>query len=242
MSQEQQKQQFIQTIQNLSKYHREHEKFYSKQPLKQAIEIQDFSLVLKTLADKWARVEPKKTVGKNPFMGSEDLNADSTIQYHGLLFMEGEGEPVEFKRFIRDMKTLADDFKETGQWLSNAMKASWKSAEPLLKIPQFASVLGERHRIILNDWQAAYLSELVAELIYRSTELLEQIDFTKEAIRGDLAGPRFYPEYLYSASELLDRAADLASESSVLVHDNERRWRVFRKKILDLQGSKSEKE
>jgi hypothetical protein len=228
------KQEFMKIIENLSRFHREHEKFYAKQPLEQAIEIQEFSLLLKTLADKWSEMEPKKMSGTNPFMGSEDLNKLSTIQYNGLLFMEGEGEPVELKRYIRDAKTLADDFMETGTWLSSAMEQSWKSAIPLIKIPPFASVLGERHRIILNDWEAAKLSQLVAELIFRSIEILESLEFTKDAVRKDLAGPKFYPEYLYSVTELLDHAADLASQSAVLVHDNERRWRVFRKKLFQI--------
>lgn len=233
------KQEFMKIIENLSRFHREHEKFYAKQPLEQAIEIQEFSLLLKTLADKWSEVEPKKISGKNPFMGSEDLNKLSTIQYNGLLFMEGEGEPVELKRYIRDIKTLADDFMETGTWLSNAMEQSWKTAIPLIKIQPFGSVLGERHRIILNDWQAARLSQLVAELIYRSIEILESIEFTKDKIREDLSGPKFYPEYIYSSAELLDRAADLASQSAVLVHDNERRWRVFRKKLFEVSQRNS---
>ena len=42
------------------------------------------------------------------------------------------------------------------------------------------------------------------------------------------------PGYLYSASELLDRAADLAAESAALVHDNERRWRVFRERVATI--------
>jgi hypothetical protein len=184
-------------------------------------------------------VDPKESDSPNPFMGSEDLNVSKTIQYNGMLFMEGEGEPVELKRYIRDTKVIADDFMETGMWLSNAMKQSWKTALHLVKIPPFSSVLGERHRIIINDWQAARLSQLVAELIYRSIDLLNQIEFTKESIRKDLAGPRFYSEYLYSSAELLDRAADLASESAVLVHDNERRWRVFRKKIIELNNKKA---
>ena len=118
------------------------------------------------------------------------------------------------------------------------MEQSWNTAVPLIKIQPFASVLGERHRIILNDWQAAGLSQLVAELISRSIEILESLEFTKDRIRKDLAGPKFYPEYLYSAAELLDRAADLGSQSAVLVHDNERRWRVFRKKLIQVsQGN-----
>jgi hypothetical protein len=50
-------------------------------------------------------------------------------------------------------------------------------------------------------------------------------------VRADLAEARSYPRYLFSASELVDRAADLASESAMLVHDNERRWRVFRERV-----------
>jgi len=236
------KQEFMKIIENLSKFHREHEKFYAKQPLEQSVKIQEFSIVLKSLADRWSEIEPRKINGANPFMGSEDLNTLSTIQYNGLLFMEGEGEPAEMKRFIRDIKTLGGDFMQTGKWLSNAMQQSWNTALPLIKIPPFAAVLGERHRIIMNDWQAAKLSELVAELINRSIELLESLEFTRDSIRKDLAGPRFYPEYLYSASELLDRAADLASESAILVHDNERRWRVFRRKLFEVTQKSLTKE
>jgi hypothetical protein len=39
------------------------------------------------------------------------------------------------------------------------------------------------------------------------------------------------PRYLYSAAELVDRAAGLLAEGSVLVHDGERRWRVFHERV-----------
>jgi hypothetical protein len=232
----------IESILNLSKYHREHEKFYSKAPLEQAIEIQNASLALKTLADRWNKIEPHQTEIKNPFMGCEDLNETGTIQYNGILFMEGEGEPPEIKRFIRDIRTLAEDFRETGIWLEGAMNASWESANALLVIKELASVLGERHRIIMNDWQAATLSRLVSNLIYRAIDLIKEVNFTQESVRNDLNSARSFPNYLYSASEILDRAADLASESAILVHDNERRWRIFRNKILETVKHRSFKE
>jgi len=59
-------------------------------------------------------------------------------------------------------------------------------------------------------------------------------------VRADLAGQRSLPPYLYSASELLDRAADLAAESATLVHDNERRWRVFRERVESITGAEEE--
>ena len=67
-------------ILNQSKYHHEHEKFYARAPLKQAVEIQEASVVLKTLADRWSRVEAQQPAqAGNPYMGAEDLNEVATI-------------------------------------------------------------------------------------------------------------------------------------------------------------------
>ena len=230
---------FLKMISNLSQYHREHEKYYAQNPLQQAVEMHNASRVLKTFADRWNIAEVTEGTKGNPYEGCEDLNDTATIQYNGVLFMEGEGEPPEIVRLKRDLKTLSMDFGETGEWLSKAMRASWETAIPLIQIAPLASVLGERHRIIINDWQAAYLSSLVSELLSRSVEILDAIDFTPQAIRADLSGPKFNPQYLYAASEIIDRAADLATESGILVHDNERRWRVFREKVQQINKGQS---
>ena len=221
-------------ILNLSKYHREHEKFYAQRPLEQAVTFQKSSRVLKTLADRWKNISIQKNKALNPYMACEDLNETSIIQENGVLFMEGEGEPPEISRLKRDISSFADDFKETGEWLSMAMKSSWDAAKPLLDIPNLASVLGERHRIIINDWQASYLSFLISQLSRRAVEILNKIDFSPDAVRENIDDLQTYVDYLYSASELLDRAADIASESAILVHDNEKRWRMFHNKVDEL--------
>ena len=69
--------------------------------------------------------------------------------------MEGEGEPVEVARLKRDLETIATDCEETGSWLSQAMEQAWQTAGMLAAYPALADLLGERHRIIANDWQAA---------------------------------------------------------------------------------------
>jgi hypothetical protein len=89
---------FLNSILNLSKYHREHEKFYAKAPLKQAVELQKASQILKTLADRWANIEVKAPEKAGRYMGCEDLNETASIQHDGVLFMEGEGEPPEISR------------------------------------------------------------------------------------------------------------------------------------------------
>ena len=148
--------------------------------------------------------------------------------------MEGEGEPAEIARLKRDLRTLAADQDTTGRWLADAMQATWDLATALLAFPVLADQLGERHRIIANDWQAATMSLLAARLLLRAVDLLERIDFTPQALREDLGGVRHVLGYLYSAAELCDRAADIMSDAAGLVHDNERRWRVFHQRVEEL--------
>jgi len=62
------------------------------------------------------------------------------------------------------------------------------------------------------------------------------VDFSPAALRADIAGSRVTPRLLYSAAELIAHAADLLSDSAGLVHDNERRWRVFRARVCELVG------
>ena len=58
-----------------------------------------------------------------------------------------------------------------------------------------------------------------------------RVDFSPVALRKDLAGARTAAAYLYAAAELIGRAADLSAASSVLTHEDERRWRVFRERV-----------
>jgi hypothetical protein len=37
--------------------------------------------------------------------------------------------------------------------------------------------------------------------------------------------------HVHSSAEMIDHAADLLSDFAGLVHDNERRWRVFRARV-----------
>ena len=234
--------QFLDVVANLARTHREHEKFYSQAPLGSAREIQAASRALKALAAQWSNAEPTEDPVPNPFAGAEDLNAPGLPAESGILFLEGEGEPPEIAHLKRDLATMARDFEEVGAWLAAAMEQSWQTVATLTPFSELADLLGERHRIVANDWQSASLSSLAGRLIARALDLLETIDFAPAALRDDLAGPCRNPPYLYSASELLDRAADLIAESTVLVHDNERRWRVFGERVTALRRKGSSEE
>jgi hypothetical protein len=225
---------FMEAVGNLSRYHREHEKRYSAEPLEVALRLQRFSRTLKALAERWRTAEPTGHPAPSPFAGAPDLNDERAIEESGVLFMEGGGEPAEIGAMKAELEATAAASEQAGEWLAGAMEASWQVAEALLQRPEVADLLGERHRIIANDWEAAGIERLVSRLLSRSVAILERVAFTPAALRADLAGDREAVGYLFSAAELLDRAADLETRFAVLVHENERRWRIFNERVEGL--------
>ncbi|HEX6229513.1 MAG TPA: hypothetical protein VFZ41_08665 [Solirubrobacterales bacterium] len=228
---------FLQIAENLARFHREHEKFYARAPLEEAVQLNRTSAALRALAERWSKVDPHKPEAASPFSGAEDLNDERAIELAGILFMEGEGEPAEIARIKRELLSAARGNDEAGEWLGSAMETSWAVAEGLLQFQELADLLAERHRIISNDWQAASLARLVARNLERAHALLESLDLSPAAVRADLAGKRHFPPFLHSACELIDHASDLAARSASLVHENERRWRVFRQRVEQLAAA-----
>jgi len=216
---------------NMTAVHREHEKFYSSSPREQAVALQRHSRTLHALADRWATVDPSTRPTLSPYEGADDLNADAALQLDGVLFMEGEGEPSEIARIKRDLRTCAEDSEGAGEWLTTAMRSAWTVAPVLFEVDELADVLGERHRIITNNWQGASMVTLVGRILSRAADLLDHVDFAPAALRADLDGGHVASAHVHSAAEMIDHAADLLSEFAGLIHDNERRWRVFRTRV-----------
>jgi hypothetical protein len=219
---------------NLTAAHREHEKFYSVSPREQAVALQRHSRTLHALADRWTTVEPSGGGAFSPYEGADDLNAPTATQLDGVLFMEGDTEPGEISRLKRDVRQSAEDSEAAGAWLATAMESSWAVAPVLLEIDGLADLLGERHRIIANNWQGSSLVTLAGRILDRAATILDRVDFTPAALRADLAGDRRSAARLFSAAEMIDHAADLLSDFATVVHDNERRWRVFRERVQQI--------
>jgi hypothetical protein len=224
----------LRAMSNLTHFHREHEKFYGAAPRETAVLLQRHARALQSLADRWSQVAVTDREVLSPYEGADDLNTETAIQLDGVLFLEGADEPAEIARIKRDLRGLAADADQTGTWLAAAMESSWGMAATVVEIDGLADLLGERHRIIANDWQAAHLNTLCARILERAADMLDHVDFSPKALRADLDRDRVVPARLYSAAELIDHAADLYCESTALVHGNERRWRLVHTRIDEL--------
>jgi hypothetical protein len=224
----------VKAIENLTHHHHEHEKYYSEAPLHDAAWLQRASRTLLALAERWSVAVPAEDRVGVPFAGATDINDERAIETSGVLFLEGDEPPAEIVALRQRLDSLSASFEASGHWLFAAMETGWDMALALLDQPALAGVLGERHRIISNDWLNASTTLLVARHLERAGAILDRVDFRPDGVRADLAGARVFPAYLYSACEIIDRAADLVAVSATVVHDNERRWRVVNARVRDL--------
>jgi len=225
----------IAALVNLARFHREHEKYYTVAPIREAEEIARVAQAIKALADRWNTTLVDKPDGVRPhYTGCEDLNDPAAIELCGVLFLEGEGEPAELRRIKALLHERSVQCQDVGSWLAEAMTESWQAASALLPVRPLADLLGDRHRIIANNSLAASMSRLAGQCLGRAAELLEAVELTPAAIRADLAGPRWYPGYLYSAAVLLDRSVDLALTSTTLTRDSEPSWRAWLNRVESL--------
>ncbi len=215
-------------VKNLSEYHREHEKYYSEAPLTDAISLQRIARTLIALAERWTSVQPAAAPAPSPFAAAPDLNDDRAIETSGVLFMEGGGEPAEITRIKSELQAIAASGEQSGAWLAAAMEASWAMAEALLSYPSSPTSWpnGTRSSVTAGGTRLPHCSS-----------------------HGSCAGPsrswnrsisrpapcaRTSPAYLFSAAELINHAADLSAASSVLTHEDERRWRIFHERVKQI--------
>jgi hypothetical protein len=65
----------LEAMMNLTRFHREHEKFYASSPREFAVILQRHARTLQALADQWSTAEPSTRTVLSPYEGAEDLNS-----------------------------------------------------------------------------------------------------------------------------------------------------------------------
>src|SRR3954465_11601985 len=100
----------LHTVENLAEFHREHEKFYAAGPREQAVVLQRHAGTLHEVADRAA------------------------AELDGVLFLEGQGEPAGPAALPRGVRPLGGGAVPTGEWMAQAMQASWTAAATILDI------------------------------------------------------------------------------------------------------------
>ena len=219
---------------NMTAFHREHEKFYSvvtaRTGRRPPTSFPDIARARRPVDDD--RTIDHASV--QSIRRCADLNAAAALQLDGVLFMEGEGEPGEIRHLERDLRTFGRRRGRRGRVARHRDAVVMGLAAVLLDIDELADMLGERHRIIANNWQGASMMSLAARILERAADAARPCRLHAPPPCAPTSPTQHASaRRLYSAAEMIDHAADLFSEFAGIVHDNERRWRVFRARVQE---------
>ncbi|MGV9938508.1 hypothetical protein [Streptomyces sp. NPDC003401] len=84
----------LRVIDNLARFHREHEEYHAQAPLRQAGELQARSRALKSPADRWSEAEAGERTSAIGCAGAEDLNAPNLVAESGSSSWKGRASPL----------------------------------------------------------------------------------------------------------------------------------------------------
>src|SRR4051794_37380228 len=115
----------LEIVANLARFHREHEKFYARAPLRQALDLQTTSGTLKALAERWTGAAPVESPPASPYAGASDLNDERAIEASGVLFMEDGRVPAEIERIRSELEVTPRASRKSATWHATAMDAAW---------------------------------------------------------------------------------------------------------------------
>ena len=211
----------------LTKFHREHEKFYASSPREFAVTLQRHARTLLALADQWSTTVASTRAVLSPYEGAEDLDSPAALQLDGVLFLEGEGRPGEIGQLIRDLRTPprteghrrvageSDGVLLGGRGCTDRDRRTGRHARRAA--PDHCQRLASGRHEKRGPPGAGPPTSW-------STSTSPQPRCGRPRRRPSLDRPSL------SAARWSPRA-DLCSESTGLVHDNERRWRTFRLRV-----------
>ena len=173
----------LETIEDLSRFQLEHGKFYAQQPREQAVALQRHSRALCALADRWARVDATPLNAQNPYEGPKTSTPQKQFSSNGIL-VRGRRRGADRNHANQDgFPRRSSRFDQRQHLVGSGDGEKLVCNHGLLTYPQVADLLGDHHRIIANEWQAASMSSLAGRVLDRAVDLLDGIDFTQAALR-----------------------------------------------------------
>ncbi|MGE4240529.1 hypothetical protein [Ramlibacter sp.] len=212
---------------NICRHHREHERFYVQDRTTVAADLHREATKLKIVADAWQR-KPAHTPDASidwaeptyAPAGCPDLNELNAIGMIGVLFMEGDGEPIEIKVLKSRLAALAAAWRRAGEWLAAKMEAAWDREQAMYR-PASIAVARQRFNTIVMNWRGSRERLLAARTLEMALRVLESIPFEPKKIREDRAN---LGRRLDEAGEMIAAAAQLVQRTAADLADNDRNW------------------
>lgn len=219
-------------LQNIATYHREHERYYTWAQAQEAADLFREANRIKAVATTWLDdpAPPALRLSSGDFAdprftaaGCNDLNAVRAISAIGVLFMEGEGEPVEIRVLKGKLRGLAPAWQASGRWLAEKMEHAWIRESVVLREDRSAAS-EQRFGAIMTNWCGSRQMQLAGRCAAIALAILDSKEWTPREVRGDRRGAG---RQLLDAAWALDGAAQVFIRTALDLSDNERRWTSY---------------
>jgi hypothetical protein len=217
----------VDALTNICRHHREHERFYVQDRTAVAANLHREANKLKVVAEAWlgkpaAQLDPEVDYTSPLYapIGCTDLNELNAIAMVGVLFMEGEQEPIEIKVLKASLSALSVAWRRAGEWLAVKMEAAWDRERAMYQ-PMFIDVAPQRYNTIVTNWRGSRERLLAARTLEMALRVLESIPFEPQRIRADR---RALGLRLQEAAAILSAAAQLVARTASDLADNDFDW------------------
>ena len=191
-----------------------------------------------SLAVRWAEAQSARVEDKCNDLIKCNTRCDAA-------FVNGDGSPFvesdeldELAHIKGSLRVLAGRFKAVHPWLLDVKRREEKTFSLPSNDSSFNNLWILQFVILNNEAAALHDFVYVGEVLHKVADLLERINFSPEAIRSDLLGPRKILRLLMIGSRMVTGGANMARLSVDFVEGNNDRWKEFKEKAEELNLKK----
>jgi len=204
-----------------------------KAVLQEARDVDEIGRSISEIATQWAGMNAETSDAVGQQVESPNANLQENASDNKTLFIN-ENESGKVAQLKRDLTGLSMNLKETkneSEKLQNSLQSSESNS-------QYSAPIVDGNTI----WLVGIGSKSIGnanELVAKTLEFIQELDFSPDTVRHDLAGPKFLPKLLFGQSEKIEKATSEMRFAARTLKESEDKLRALREK-LNSDGAKKQ--
>jgi negative regulator of replication initiation len=204
-----------------------------KEVLQEAMDVDEIGSSISEIAARWVDMKAEASDAIGQQVENPNANLQENASDNKTLFIN-ENEFRKVAQLKRDLTGLSMNLKETKnevEKLQNSLQSSESNS-------QYSAPFVDGNTI----WLVGIGSKSIGnanELVAKTLEFIQELDFSPDTVRHDLAGPKFLPKLLFGQSEKIEKATSEMRFAARTLKESEDKLRALREK-LNSDGAKKQ--
>jgi hypothetical protein len=211
----------VDTFSDFSVYYGELEHLV-KAVLQEARDVDEIVRSISEIAVRWAsmKAEASETIGQQ--VESPNANLQENASENKTLFIN-ENEFLKVAQLKRDLTGISMNLKETkneSEKLQNILQSSESNS-------QCSAPFVDGNTMWLVEIGSKSIDN-ANDLVAKTLGFIQELDFSPDTVRHDLAGPKFLPKLLFGQSEKIEKATSEMRFAARVFKESEDKLRAWR--------------